>query len=118
MKGDEIGHGLGNADQPDEAGEHLRPGRRRSSGIQVGGRGDLESQTILIVLVNKHGYPVALRRSLAPYLNASIVFPELRVAALEGEHDAPVAVDGHRHQGEDRRVDAQVLKKRSVEYPV
>ena len=35
--------------------------------------------------------------------------PELGVAALEGEHDAAVPVQSHRHQGVDGRVDGQVL---------
>ena len=40
--------------------------------------------------------------------------PELGVAALEGEHDAAVPVQGHRHQGVDRGVDGQVLQDKSL----
>ena len=37
--------------------------------------------------------------------------PELRVAGLEGEHDAAVPVQGHRHEGVDGGVDGQVLQR-------
>ena len=36
--------------------------------------------------------------------------PELGVAGLEGEHDAAVPVQGHRHQGVDGGADGQVLQ--------
>ena len=36
--------------------------------------------------------------------------PDLRVTPLEGEDDSPVAVQRDDDQGEDGRVDAQVLK--------
>ena len=40
--------------------------------------------------------------------------PEFGVAALEGEHDAAVPVQGHGHQGINACVDGKVLQEKSL----